>query len=106
MIWSHCEFQGVPPSSTFFTSIGVGGAGLMACASKAAGIGMQNVRHTMNHGAFSIKILTFSLRHASIPHNATRLVTAPLEVLTADHSGAAGIFLGTVHMVQHTGPAG
>jgi hypothetical protein len=34
MIWSHCEFQGVPPSSPFFTSMGVGGAGLMACAPK------------------------------------------------------------------------
>lgn len=27
MIWSHCGFQGVPPSSTFLTSIGVGGTG-------------------------------------------------------------------------------
>jgi hypothetical protein len=30
MIWSHCGFQGVPPISTFFTSIG-GAAGLVWC---------------------------------------------------------------------------
>jgi len=60
MIWSYREFQGFPPSSTFFISIGIGGAGLMACACEAVGIAMQNVRHTMNHGVFSTKILTIS----------------------------------------------
>src|ERR1700722_6199587 len=93
---SHCGFQGVPPSSTFFMSTGVGGAGLMACACEAVGIAMQNVRHIMNHRVFSTEILTFSLRHESIPHTATRLVTA----------GVAGKFLGPAHLVQHTGPPG
>jgi hypothetical protein len=63
MIWSHCGFQGVPPSSTFFTSIGVGGADLVACACDAVAIPMKNVRLTMNHEVFSAEILTFSLRY-------------------------------------------
>src|ERR1700728_291448 len=55
MIWSHCEFQGVLPSSTFFTSIGVGGADLTAWACEAVGTAMQNVRHAMNQGVFNTK---------------------------------------------------
>jgi hypothetical protein len=51
---------------------------LAACACEAVAIAMQNVRQTMNHGVFSTKILTFSLCPESIPHIATRLVTAPL----------------------------
>jgi hypothetical protein len=43
-------------------SIGVGGAGWMACAGEAVGIIMQNMRHTMNHGVSSTEILMFSLR--------------------------------------------
>src|ERR1019366_251363 len=63
MIWSHCGFQGVPPSSTFFSSMGVGGAGLVACARKPVAIPMKNMRLTMND-VFSAEILMLtSLRY-------------------------------------------
>ena len=59
MIWSHCGFQGVPPSSTFFSSIGVGGAGLVAWAREAVAIPMKNTRPTMN-AVFSADVLMFT----------------------------------------------
>jgi hypothetical protein len=60
MIWSHCGFQGVLPSSIFFTPIGMGGAGLTACACE----GVANRKLAMNQDVFSAEILTFSVRHS------------------------------------------
>ena len=97
MIWSHCGFQGVPPSSTFFTSIGVGGAGLVACACEAVAIPMKNTRLTMND-VFSAEILMFTGPPLPIdPVVATRLVTARLQVDRKDHAGIDAIFPGSTH---------
>jgi hypothetical protein len=60
MIWSHSGFQGVPPSSTFFMSIGVGGTGSMACACEGVAVSMKNTRLTMNSDVFDAQILTFT----------------------------------------------
>src|SRR3984893_4806366 len=59
MIWSHSGFQGLPPSSTFLMSIGVGGAGL-ACAGEAVAIPMKNTKLTVNNDVFSAEILMFT----------------------------------------------
>ena len=59
-IWSHCGFQAVPPSSTFFMSIGVGGTGLIACAGEGVAIPMKNKRLTMNDDVCSAEIIKFT----------------------------------------------
>ena len=66
MIWSHCGSQGVPPSSTFLMSIGVGGAGLMACACEGVPIPRHNARLRIDHHVFRTALPTFSLPQESI----------------------------------------
>src|ERR1022692_4998418 len=56
MIWSHCGFQGVPPSSTFLMSIGVGGTGRTVCACEGVPIPMHNARLATDHRVFSTGI--------------------------------------------------
>ena len=70
MIWSHCGFQGVPPSSTFFSSMGVGGADLVACACEAVAIPMKNTRLTMNDVFSAGKLMFTSVRHQSTSYTA------------------------------------
>src|ERR1017187_7759329 len=63
MIWSHCGFQGVPPSSTFLMSIGVGGTGRIACAREGVPIPMHSARLAIAHHLLSTGIPSFSIRH-------------------------------------------
>ena len=50
-------------------SIGVGGAGLVACAVEGLPIPMHNARLAIDHHVFRTGIPTFSLRYESILSN-------------------------------------
>ena len=61
MIWSHSGFQGLPPSSAFFRSIGVGGAGLAACAGDVVALAMKSTRLPINNDVLSADMLVFTV---------------------------------------------
>ena len=104
MIWSHCEFQGVPPSSTFFMSIGVGGADLMDCACESVPIPMHKARLVMNRDVFSAEIPTFSLRYESMQYVATRRATALLQVFDRkDYGSTRSLLFNTPACPEATG---
>src|ERR1700681_67539 len=106
MIWSHSGFQGLPPSSTFLMSIGVGGAGL-ACAGEAVAIPMKNTKLTVNNDVFSAEILMFT----GSPPRIDLLRCHPSRDCSAsgsarkDHAGIKGIFPGPTHPPVRNGRA-
>jgi hypothetical protein len=88
MIWSHCGFQGVPPSATFFTSIGVGGAVLADCTCEDVAIPYKIGRLTINEDVFSAEILTFSPR--VVIDSSTFPPSHDCSDLSSDHKDHAG----------------